>query len=736
MDATASRSTAIFNKRWGLPLILPCLFYLLTHLLSSHRALEGHNLVVYDLNLAVLTALLVVFGVRVLAGFALLVAATWWLHSISESCELLARLFAVLISYYCYHQRTGWRNAANFGRIQLTIPRIGWLCVFNTLLYIVFYEMFIWFIAGNIPPDLAFSHLFSTETLVQVQGVMNGCVTGIPFFYTVLRIVRRPAYLRSLLHAAAAQFSTDVNRARLAVWLGLLLLVMVCLNVPYQNSLLFTFYSLLLLFPLMLWSAIRIGHTFTAPLWTVMLIVLGLNNDNYIALNDDFMLHQVLVSTAIFIFTLTIVIMGVLARFNKLRFEQLLTIGMTDPMTGMPNLRALNVEVKASPDSTVCLIQVPEMELFSRRYGLHFRARYQKTLAQHLRQQLNDDENIYYYAGYGLLLRLNQPNCDRLYRLYLFANAFRYSHNNQQLGFRSGLGYCQATRFSSDIYSLVGKLGIVTGLSLVSGKAENLEAQSSRQMENQIVGQTDIRTVLQKTLDNDAFVLMAQPIVSTRGESRYHEILIRMLDEEGKFIPPDRFLPVATQAGLAPDIDLWVLRNTLKVMQKHPGSCFSINLAPVTVCRATFAHSVQALLMQYGVSPARMIFEITEADALSDTEQSEATVQALRRLGCRVAIDDFGTGFSSHARLMNVSADILKIDGSFIREITESEVSHYIVESFCHLARMKNMQVVAEYVENADIQRCLETMNVDWLQGYHLGKPVPLQTVMTGGCEA
>jgi len=105
-------------------------------------------------------------------------------------------------------------------------------------------------------------------------------------------------------------------------------------------------------------------------------------------------------------------------------------------------------------------------------------------------------------------------------------------------------------------------------------------------------------------------------------------------------------------------------------------------------------------------------------------------VRSLKSLGCRVAIDDFGTGFSSHARLRDVSADILKIDGSFIREITESELSHYIVESFCHVAKMKNMQVVAEYVENENIQLCLERMNVDWLQGYHIGKPVPLLSLV------
>lgn len=78
---------------------------------------------------------------------------------------------------------------------------------------------------------------------------------------------------------------------------------------------------------------------------------------------------------------------------------------------------------------------------------------------------------------------------------------------------------------------------------------------------------------------------------------------------------------------------------------------------------------------------------------------------------------------------MNIEADILKIDGSFIRRITESEISYYIVESFCRVAEMKNMQVVAEFVKNASIQACLEQMNVGWLQGYHIGKPTPLLTL-------
>lgn len=725
-----SNSTAYTNKRWVLPLVLPCLLYLLAQLLSSHRVFDNQVLVVYDLRLAALTALLVLFGYRVIAGITLLAVYTLIYRPEPEIYDLFCYQLAALISYFIYEKSTGWRSAASFGRIKLTTKRIIWLCVCNALLNTVMSEVICLFTTNHTGSKMVFDHVFNAETLVRIQGVMNGCVTGIPLFYNVLRIICRPKYWFTCVRTMRAQFSANVSLSQFAAWSVVLIALMYCLNTPYQGSVLFTFYGLILIFPLMLWSSVRIGYVFTAPVWTVMMIVLAKNNANYIALNDDFMLHQVLVSTAIFIFTLTIVIMGVLARFNTLRFEQLLHMGFTDPMTNMPNLRALKADIKASPNSTVCLIQVPEVDLFARRYGTHFRARYQKKLAEELRTKLNDDEKVYYHAGYGLLLKLEQPSWGRLSILYRSANTFRYSHNNQQLGFRSGLGYCRATQFCNDVYSLTGKLGIVSGLSVVSGKPENLEAQSSREIENHIVGRTDIRTVLQKTLDNDAFVLMAQPIVSTRGEERYHEILLRMLDEEGRFIPPDRFLPVATEAGLAPEIDLWVIKNTLKNMQLYPDRCFSINLTPVTVCRASFVNSVQLLLTQFGVDPHRIIFEITEADALSDTEQSQNTVRSLKSLGCRIAIDDFGTGFSSHARLRDVSADILKIDGSFIREITENKLSHYIVESFCHVARMKNMQVVAEYVENEKIQRCLEKMNVEWLQGYHLGKPVPLLTLV------
>lgn len=98
-------------------------------------------------------------------------------------------------------------------------------------------------------------------------------------------------------------------------------------------------------------------------------------------------------------------------------------------------------------------------------------------------------------------------------------------------------------------------------------------------------------------------------------------------------------------------------------------------------------------------------------------------------MGVRIAIDDFGTGYASYARLKSVNADILKIDGSFIRNIVNNSLDYQIVASICHLARMKKMLVVAEYVETEEIRSAVHALGIDYVQGYLIGKPVALESL-------
>ena len=115
---------------------------------------------------------------------------------------------------------------------------------------------------------------------------------------------------------------------------------------------------------------------------------------------------------------------------------------------------------------------------------------------------------------------------------------------------------------------------------------------------------------------------------------------------------------------------------------------------------------------------------------MNNIQQANQTLGQLQQMGCRVAIDDFGTGYASYARLKNVNADILKIDGSFIRNIVSNSLDYQIVASICHLARMKKMLVVAEYVESEEIRSAAIALGIDYLQGYLIGMPAPLQTLV------
>ena len=161
-----------------------------------------------------------------------------------------------------------------------------------------------------------------------------------------------------------------------------------------------------------------------------------------------------------------------------------------------------------------------------------------------------------------------------------------------------------------------------------------------------------------------------------------------------------------------------------------PARRFAINLSPTSVCRARLPSDIAKLLEKYQIEAWQLVFEITESNALTNAEQAQATLLQLQVLGCQIAIDDFGTGYASYARLKDVSADILKIDGSFIRNIVSNSLDYQIVASICHLARMKRMMVVAEYVETEELRSAVISLGIDYMQGYLIGKPLPLNEIL------
>ncbi len=237
---------------------------------------------------------------------------------------------------------------------------------------------------------------------------------------------------------------------------------------------------------------------------------------------------------------------------------------------------------------------------------------------------------------------------------------------------------------------------------------------------------------INEALDNNAFSLFAQEIAPCRGgaDGLRMEILLRLCDTDVT-IAPGAFMPVAERYNLSARIDQWVLDRTLDWFEQRPDALAgldmcSVNLSALSLCDDAFRQYAMERIGRGGFPPGKLCFEVTETAAISNLEVAKRFMNALRDKGCRFALDDFGSGLSSLAYLKELPVDIVKIDGVFVRNIVNSDIDRMMVKSICSIARMMDMKTTAEYVESEDAWKILRETGVDYVQGYHIGRPVPI----------
>jgi len=244
---------------------------------------------------------------------------------------------------------------------------------------------------------------------------------------------------------------------------------------------------------------------------------------------------------------------------------------------------------------------------------------------------------------------------------------------------------------------------------------------------------------IQQTLDEDGFELMAQPIVpmGKKAPANRYEILLRMRDDEGDNVASQSLISAAERYQLMPQIDRWVISASLRRLGRcaetlrKSAMVFSINLSGQTLGDDDILGFILEEVASTGVPWESLCFEVTESAAVSRREKAQAFIDFLRKRGCRFALDDFGAGLSSFAYLKNFNVDTLKIDGSFIRDITDNRISESMVAAITQVAKVMELETVAEYVETAKIRKLLAKLGVDYAQGHAVGKPAPLDEVLT-----
>jgi diguanylate cyclase (GGDEF)-like protein len=246
---------------------------------------------------------------------------------------------------------------------------------------------------------------------------------------------------------------------------------------------------------------------------------------------------------------------------------------------------------------------------------------------------------------------------------------------------------------------------------------------------------TDVRAALaENRLRLEAQMIV--PFVDDGHSKPHYELLLRMLDPEGNTIGPDRFLSAALRYQMMPTIDRWVISTVIELLRPrrellaNAPVVFTINFSGQSLTDEEFPDYVIRSIENSRINPAVFCFELTESAAVASMKDAQALMSRLRKLGCGVALDDFGTGLSSLSYLRSMPVSMLKIDGSFVRDILKDERAESMVRAIAQLARAMNITTVAEYVETEEIRTRVRMLGVDYGQGFAIARPVPVQEVL------
>jgi diguanylate cyclase (GGDEF)-like protein/PAS domain S-box-containing protein len=235
---------------------------------------------------------------------------------------------------------------------------------------------------------------------------------------------------------------------------------------------------------------------------------------------------------------------------------------------------------------------------------------------------------------------------------------------------------------------------------------------------------------INNALEEGRFELFRQtimPLQKTETGAHY-ELLLRMRDEAGKIVGPDNFMTAAERYGITPSIDRWVIENAFRWLvseadEREKLTMCSINLSGQSLGDDKFLPYVIDQFHRSGLDATKICFEITETAAIASFSQANRFIQALKELGCKFALDDFGTGLSSFGYLKHFPVDYLKIDGSFVKEILHDPIDREMVRSINEIGHLTGKQTIAEFAENQEIINMLQSLGVDYAQGYGVSQP-------------
>ncbi len=697
--------------------------------LSPVSSVDGVNIFLAWLPLSAMLSLIFIFGrhaiVPLIISFALV---NNWLMDLTlsqASLLLLCQFVPVLLACAIVRWRLGnrWRHGMPNKKMGV---RIFWLGFFAPAA--IKLSLFISSIWVAYPATFAdfFDSPSTIYNIISVQSLICAALIFSMMFYYPLRMLVNPHYARAFWRRSVKLSFSAHNRLFTVSWLLAVVTVVIILCAPFESKYI-AGYLVPVIFILFM-SGIR--HL-TAPLicfsWAVTAFFLISHNHNFFhGVQTEYSLAFIL--SVLISVTICILYMAYIYNHSEWLKRVWRSQAMTDPLTGLANLRALELHLARHDYNIVCCLHLNNLEFLSRHYGMMMRVHCKRTITRELQPMMLKNEKLFQLPGSELLLVLKgQDPTARLQQMVNFLNGRKILWHSTAIDMEFGASWGRIEGSGESLHHMLGQL---SWLSEQACKTQHVMALTTSL--DAVSDQTTERVLLlhkvKLALEEGGLKLYAQPIQKADG-SGYHEILTRLISN-GEILTPDQFIPIIAQFNLSVRFDMQVVETLLQWLQAHPLPSplvrFSVNLMPMTLMQKNAAQQLMALFQRYCVSPCSVIIEITEEQAFSHAEISLHNIQQLQDYGFLIAIDDFGTGYANFERLKRLNADIVKIDGCFVKEIARESMDAMIVKAICSMAKAKSLAVIAEYVETEEQRAILLDLGVDYLQGYLIGRPQPL----------
>ena len=422
-----------------------------------------------------------------------------------------------------------------------------------------------------------------------------------------------------------------------------------------------------------------------------------------------------------------------------------------DPTTGLLSrpafeqraLAVLGSNGSAKGPHCVAYADVDLLHVVNENHGMHVGDEVIRTIADTIRGHLPANMSASHISGDRFALFMTDTAIDAaeqyLVKLCREINGIEYRHDGKRLSLSLSIGVAGVPSTKHPLSHALATAEVACKAAKDRGRGR---VEAYHDADHSIVRRYEdmaIVSTLRDAIDSDRFRMEAQPIAhlgGNDGKPRRFELLLRMIDADGENVSPERFLSAAERYQMGTDIDRWVVQYTLEILSSAApqlqalGAHFAVNLSGQSIGDEQFPSFLEGKLREYSLPPSLLSFEITETAAVANIVRAERLIRRLQDLGHDIALDDFGRGLSSLTYLKSLSVSYLKIDGGLVRDLAGNTRSQAMVNAIVQLAQAMKLRTTAECIETDAIQTTCTRLGVDYGQGFAIGRPRPLETVL------